>query len=268
MNYREAKLGYDATYMIQEFSSIQDFTSYLKTAPTSQLFQGVEHSKTNGFSFTGTNSFDEAMDLITKGWTIEAERLTQKLKLEKIEAPKTTRPTYDVVGYQASVPRYLQGVPTNMVTRKPEIRKQKIVKLYHDITYSFNVDKDKIEEEGVKVLKLVQALEAQGYRIELNVCFLAREGREIPTGLVKIKGAEERMSISKVAFPLVHPSMLRRLFFRFEECLPNLTNSMFSSCYGSPRGELIKQILPKNAFFVPNFINDVDAFVKYIASKC
>ena len=50
---------------------------------------------------------------------------------------------------------------------------------------------------------------------------------------VKIKGANERLNISKLSFPMVHPSMLRRLFFRFIEVHSEVTEG-FVGGYGRP----------------------------------
>src|SRR5699024_11437952 len=65
--------------------------------------------------------------------------------------------------------------------------------------------------------------------------------------------SNEKLNISKLAFPLVNPSMLRRLFFRFIEVYPNVTNS-FVCGYGRPAdSDEIRKIF-KNEYLLPNFI--------------
>jgi hypothetical protein len=71
---------------------------------------------------------------------------------------------------------------------------------------------------------------------------------------VRIKSATEKLNVSKIAFPLVHPSMLRRLFFRYIEVYPNVTKS-FVFGYGRPLNEELKKILGEKEIFLPNVIN-------------
>ena len=70
---------------------------------------------------------------------------------------------------------------------------------------------------------------------------------------VRIKSANEKMNISKLAFPLVHPSMLRRLFFRFIEVYPNVTKP-FTSGYGHPATSSELRNTFKGEYLLPNFI--------------
>lgn len=50
---------------------------------------------------------------------------------------------------------------------------------------------------------------------------------------VCVKAANQRVNISKMAFMLVHPSMLRRLMFRWIETYPEVTSG-FRHGYGRP----------------------------------
>ena len=59
-----------------------------------------------------------------------------------------------------------------------------------------------------------------------------------------------------MSFPLVHPSMLRRLLFRLDEVHPTITND-FVYAYGRPmlQSDVVKCF--KDDFVLPRFI-DVD----------
>jgi hypothetical protein len=48
-----------------------------------------------------------------------------------------------------------------------------------------------------------------------------------------VKNATEKLNLSKLAFPLVHPSMLRRLYLRWLEVFPGVPKS-FVGGYGHP----------------------------------
>ena len=78
---------------------------------------------------------------------------------------------------------------------------------------------------------------------------------------IRIKGADEKLNISKTAFPLIHPSMLRRLIFRFIEVYPDVTSN-FTSTYGMPISlDIFKQLY--NGTFLPKVIQmDIDKLRK------
>lgn len=125
-----------------------------------------------------------------------------------------------VQDYQAVVPLYLMGVPNNMVTKKMVPMKQKVITLNKSIDYNAGVSADDIMDESIKAMQIVKKLEAQGYRCNLNIVLGTSAGSKQFIIKVRIKSANEKLNISKLALPLVHPSMLRRLFFRFIEVYP------------------------------------------------
>ena len=104
-------------------------------------------------------------------------------------------------------------------------------------------------------MQFVKNLKAQGYRCNLNIVLGTTAGYPSKQFIVKvrIKSANEKLNVSKLAFPLVHPSMLRRLFFRFIEVYPNVTKS-FVSGYGSPATSNEMRNIFKGEYLLPNFI--------------
>lgn len=222
------------------YKSIQEFYNYLISTPINKSFRWEElKSVKNGYSFTGTESFDEAVDLLKNGYKEGSSKLQKRLKVEETKMALVTKrkTVYGVQGYQPCVPLYLNGVPTNMITTVNKPVKQKIVVLNKDISYNASFTKEEIEEESIKAFRIIRKLESQGYRCELNgVLGTSERFKSNPRAFacrVRIKSADERLNISKMAFPLIHPSMLRRLYFRFIEVYPEVTKS-FTSGYGSP----------------------------------
>lgn len=244
-----------------EYDSLKEFYDYLISTPFNQAFCWTKHSSVDGsYEFTKTKDFSEAVELFKSGWSDMATKLVQKLKVTetKMQPAMKPRTTLSVAGYQAIVPLYLQGVPNNMVNKKMVPIKQKVITLNKSINYNGGVSADQIIEESIKAMRIVKKLESQGYRCNLNIVLGTSAGGKQFVIKVKIKSANEKMNISKLAFPLVHPSMLRRLFFRFIEVYPNVTKS-FTSGYGAPAStEEIKQIF-KDEYVLPTFIKkDVD----------
>lgn len=238
------------------YDSLNDFYRYICDTPFNDAFRWARHSSVESDeSFTKTKSFDEAVDLMKNGWTDMAQKLNKKLtEVESELAPMTRRKSaYDVAGYQCSVPRYLNGIPTSMIRTVNTPAKQKVVNLVKSIDYSGATSIDTIVEESIKAMQIIKKLENQGYRVNLDIALgtFRKNGFIVR---VRVKNANERLNVSKLAFPLVHPSMLRRLMFRWIEVYPKITKD-FVSGYGSPAtSSQMREVLEKNEIFLPSVI--------------
>lgn len=245
---------------VVEFDSLQEFYKYICDTPFNEAFRWAEHSSVTGDKhWTKTENFEEAVNLFKSGWSDMASKLVQKLKVIESKTEPTMKPRnkLDVCGYQAVVPLYLQGVPNNMVNKKMVPVKQKVITLNKSLDYHGGTSSDKIIDESIKAMQIVKKLEAQGLRCNLNIVLgtSAGWGKDAKQFIIKvrIKSANEKMNISKLAFPLVHPSMLRRLFFRFIEVYPNVTKN-FVSGYGHPATSSEMRNIFKGEYLLPNFI--------------
>ena len=241
---------------VVEYNSLHEFYEYLIHTPFNDAFCWAKHSSVDGdYYFTKTRDFNEAVELFKNGWSDMATKLVQKLKVieSKTEPMMKPKNVLGVAGYQAIVPLYLQGIPNNMVTKKMTPVKQKVITLNKSIDYNGGVSADQIIEESIKAMQIVKKLEAQGYRCNLNIVLGSSEPDIKLYVKIKIKSANEKLNVSKLAFPLVHPSMLRRLFFRFIEVYPHVTKS-FVSGYGSPAKSSELREVFKGEYLLPNFI--------------
>lgn len=239
-----------------EFGSIQEFVEYLKKDVTDN-FKNVLGSENVDYKFAQTHSYEEAKNLLKNGWTQMTERLKTQLKAQtKMVPTMTSKNVLSVQGYQPVVPNYLMGLPNSMISKKVVPVKQKVVTLNKCVAYSWKIKADTIVNESVKALRLIQKLEANGYRINLNVLLFvrARNGQGFCIK-VRIKNSGEKLNISKLSFPLVHPSFLRRLYFRFVEVHPTIPECM-NVGYGLPLSPIeISNILKdSDEILLPQFI--------------
>lgn len=252
----------------KEYKSISEFLKYLEGTPTNP---GLQHSfllskKTTDISWYKTSNYEEAIKLLTGGWDEMAKQIEGKLQLSKKDfAVKTTRrSTYDVVGGNVSVPRLLQGVPTSMINQKIVAQKQKVITIVKHIGYLVDVSANEVIENSIKALQIVERIEASGIRVNLDVISPVDMHGQILTCRVRVKSANERLNISKVAFPMVHPSMLRRMIFRWREVESGLTkssiNSMRNGMYGCSIYDrnTVKSFLKKGEYYLHNFIGDIE----------
>lgn len=229
-----------------EFGSIHEFVDYITKTPLNDSFRwAILQSSASDRGWHGTRSFEEASDLLKYGWQDMSEKLITKLKAEgKMEPSYVSKIVYDVQGFQPIVPLYLQGIPTSMVSRKKVVVKQKVVTINKDISYPSRASVDTIMAESIKAFRIIKRLESQGYRVNLNVCLGTKRWPSSSSNCkneqyyvgIRVKSANEKLNVSKLAFPLVNPSMLRRIFFRFIEVYPSVSKSFVGS-YGYPAND-------------------------------
>ena len=256
-------------YTIQEFN-ITEFYKYITTQPENNVFKNTILSSIEGsYEFTKTISLNEALDLFLHGDVELTKQLTDKLHNININKNKNTvKQNFDIVGFQASVPRYLQGIPTNMINNKIVQKQTKIITIYKSISYPGIFTTNKIIENSLKALQIVQQLEAQGYRVNLNVLIGTHTSNQNIIAVVRIKSANERMAISKMAFCLAHPSMLRRLYFRYIETSPIITDTSFKYGYGMAIDEVVLEHVLKlynrttKVIYLPKTIENIENFIK------
>lgn len=258
------------TSYIREFNTLNEFEGYITNTPLNDTFRWKKLSSTDGsYSFTQTHNYEEATKLFKDGWNKMAQDLTKKLKViqNQVVDAQVQKVLYDVVGFQASVPRYLQGIPTSMVNKKRVPVKQRVITLNKDISYNCGITTEQIIETSVQTLQLIKKIEAQGIRVNLNLIWGVTAGDTKEVAKIRLKSANERLNISKLAFPLVHPSMLRRLCFRYLEVAPTVTNS-YSWGYGAPMdGSQLKQYC-KDEYVLPRLFDGNLASLGDLSNIC
>lgn len=209
------------------FESIHEVVQFLKNTKRTPFYQTAHSSdKISGWEtkFTGTRTFDEAMELLLHGWNQGAETLNTRLTTaNKQDAPiQVSRTIYDVAGYQACVPRYLQGIPTNMINRRIVTQKQKVVDVVRDIGYAGSIKAETMLNKGLEALNVVNTLEKQGTRCNLYVSAICKNdmfSKKLVNIQIRIKSSTQRLNVKQIAFPLAHPAFFRRIVFGLIERL-------------------------------------------------
>lgn len=242
-----------------EFDSLHDFKNYIMNTPINDAFKNERLSSNKSDSyFSKTSSFEEAINLFTDGWTSMSTEINNKLSVGHgaMVNERAMQRVLSVQGFQPVVPLYLSGVPQNMVSTRFKVMKKKVITIDKDVCYSAGVSSNRIVEESVKSLAIVKKLESQNYRVNLNIVFCPETYEKRFCFKIRIKSSNERLNVGKMSFPLVHPSMLRRLLFRLEEVHPTITSD-FVGWYGRPMSQSDVVKCFKDDFVLPRFI-DVD----------
>lgn len=215
---------------VHYFTSLSDFIDTVKNAPT---IVGRNNSSQDGdYDFCGTRTIAEAWELAERGDEKNLDKISSELTRRLYASPKA-QTTNSVVGHTPNVPLYLQGVPQNMVHRHQPIFQNKIVNVLVNTAVGAWTSRSEIEEKAISILSTIMNIEAQGYRVNLyKMIGSTSDGRQV-LGFIKLKDDRERINLKKMMFPMTHPSMQRRLDFRFRECFGK--NDVTHSGYGSQR---------------------------------
>lgn len=256
---------------ITEYNSVGEFVADINNKPNNSFFSDRRESQRTertGGNWYATEDYARANYLMVHGWDSAAEKMATKVKMTSTTSGvvRSSKPAYGVVGSQASVPRYLQGIPTNMISRQSTYSKQKVVTVTKGISYNCGWTAEQILAEAVKALQIIQSMENGGQRVRLNVLWAVSNGNYHTLCKVCVKQPDERLNISKMSYALAHPSMLRRHFFKWLET-DTFTAYDMGEFYGRPSTEDIKyQGMAENEYYVPEKIVDMNELIKQFQS--
>ena len=223
--------------LIDTFDNISELDKFLKDPKNYK--PGRENSSQSGNQwFTGTDNYEQAEELLKYGDVETFKFIKEKqreLKIDKIIGNVINKPkTFNnIVGYQPNVPLYLNRVPTNMIDSKKIKTDFKIINIYLDVCASARVEADEIRNAGTIYATVLDMLEKSGYRTNLYIGDVSELGNEKVMYALKIKTDREPLNLEKMAFPIAHPSMLRRIGFKYMEVCDSNQDFTYSG-YGRP----------------------------------
>ena len=246
---------------VTDFQNITELVHFIETNEVYPNFKNKAFgpdSISGDKRFTETENFEEAKDLLLHGWEHGTKEIKGRVEAKETGVNMKQKTVYDVAGYQCSVPRYLQGIPTNMINKKSVAQKNKVITINKNCSYRAMDSAETIRTESVKVLQLVNRLEKQGYRVNLNVIFGSEKQNTVVTK-VRIKSSSQKLNIKQTAFPLVHPSMLRRIIFAVWERSEECSYSGFEYGYGRVcNNYALSKTLNKGEYLIPNVLSETE----------
>ena len=115
-------------------------------------------------------------------------------------------------------------------------RNTKVLNIVYFIGASYDVDKKELAAAGAKLLNIINTLEAQGYRTNIFAarCIIPKiNGKTQKNSLlnlaVKIKDSGKHLNITKIAYPVAHPSFFRRHCFAWADRVCKNVTDTYSS---------------------------------------
>lgn len=214
-------------FKYEHFNTIYDFNNAIKTRAVNSDFAGKESSRLKDDSgWFGTGTWDEAQELLEKGWNVKVEQMKSELeKFSRDVDVQRRKQIKSVAGYAPCVPNAIRGVPKSMLSSKPVQRKEsrRTLRIVMNNTAIGNVGADELMKSGMTMLKLALLLEKSGVKTRIDVVpkmSFSRDEKNVCYGCsVTIKDYRQPFNLSKMSYPLAHASFFRRHGFRYLETM-------------------------------------------------
>lgn len=238
----------------KDFNSWNEFVDHCENGNT-DMAQNERQSRTmppdDLYDFAQVRSFKETLDLARNGWPEglkKAKELSSSLfdhissKIERVDVK------HDIEGHSIDIARFVDGEPEAWLKFENVIQESesghKLIRITFNFSVSGAVSKETIIRKGAAIVALIELLEYAGHRVELTLAmgtaesWSGRYGNPIVQLYTKIKDFDQNVDMSKLAYVLCHPSVLRSLYFSFAETMPDvyrrLTGVHRGGGYGSP----------------------------------
>lgn len=235
------------------FDSVQEFSQTIKGREENGTFSNyrqLSQSETCGRdSFYKTRNFSEADGLLLDGDKKTAKLIKGEISnLRAKGAPGAENRRTMRRGPAGAVPcvaAYLSGDPKSMFRPETVKRAANVVNVIFNVASPGHVSANDILGVSVQALNFVTYMETKlKIRCELYAARCVKSNDKIFLLLVKVKDAGAPLNIQKVAYPLCHPSFLRRHGFSWFE-KTDVPGRWLDSHYGYST-DVCPEMLPKN----------------------
>lgn len=208
--------------------SIPVLIDVVKSREHNVAFKNRYASNDEDFEFTATKTYEEAVELLLKGWPTILPELENQINtnIYNYNISKKSTLHNSVVGYCPNVPNALMNLPNSMFFRELDKVENKTLHIVYCNSVGCTESTKNIIRAGSILLSAIKILELQKISVRLDLCFysgIERTYRQCICNLIKMKDYDEQLDLLKLSFPLAHPSMLRRIGFASAETIPGPT---------------------------------------------
>lgn len=223
----------------ETFQSISSLINTVKNREVNSVFENTQSSldKSKYYQdFTGTKNYEEAENLALTGdyeSYKKIEKISGALKVKNCADSYKKTIEKNVCGFAPNVPLYIiGGTPKNMYNIVQKKVKSNVINITIDNAGCGSYNSNDLAKAATKVFSVISELEKRNYRINLYIFNSTYADNEIMEIKVKIKDSGSPFNRLRCAFPIVNPSFLRRLIFRWKETIPVKINRQWCYCHG------------------------------------
>lgn len=246
----------------EHFKSISEMMDVLKKRPNNEHMKGCDSSSQKGSKdWYGTSSFEEAVELMQTGYKDVLPKIKEGLNKSTKALSKhfakseMRRPRNLPIGFIPNVPNAILNLPDSMIDIKLTPQKRKTLTITYVMAGNCGCRADMWIKAGISLLTAIKIIERQGISVKIDASFYCGTGDgETAMGSVTVKHFGQPLDLQKLCFPLVHPSMFRRIGFKFLETTPIITKDGFAWGYGrgfdSDEEEIKKELETPNSYIL------------------
>lgn len=208
-------------YKLRQFKTVREVEEQLRL-PIGDCWRGKREPPTDekirsNKEWYGFSSQEEAFKAYFGGWYDES--MLGRLRVRK---PVTRNDrlrchtTFDVKGVYPDVSRFMLGLPDNMVEEVFVRKKSKIVKIIYCPNAHCGTSSEEFLKALANIVKLVQTLEMNGYRVDLNIYhyFYDSHGRgKVLSFLLPVKDPDRALNLKRCMFGMGHTACFRIIGF-------------------------------------------------------
>jgi|RhiMethySRZTD1v2_1073278.scaffolds.fasta_scaffold256874_2 hypothetical protein len=201
--------------------------------------------------FSKVNKYSDALELMRSGYKDPLKKIKKAVvKIGRNEGYKKSQRVKSVVGSSPHIQNAILGLPKSMISRKRPVKKSKTIHLTYSFCAAAAVSPNQMIKGGINFISLVNSLEKQGIRVKIDVIFVSMVQKSATGFSVTVKEYGQSLNLLKLAFPLVHPAMLRRLSLRYLETAPGLKDNEYLYGYGAPLSSRMNDDIVKETRFL------------------
>lgn len=201
--------------------------------------------------FYGTPDREAAFDLARHGWA-EGRKLLSKACAQMPRASARVRVVeWDVAGAYPDPVRASAGAPDCMVTGGDTVEcPTQIIRVVVSLATPWTTSLGEYINRGAAILSAIEAAEINGYPVQVEAEETVLYQDRGFSGSIVLKHAGHPSDLDSLAFFLIHPSALRRVFFSLLETEHDLLHMQIG--YGIPMSQPLSLRQPGD-IYLPNF---------------
>ena len=238
----------------ENFKTLDQFLEASRTRPLNAVFAPMadrlsskrDESHKGKDYWSGTATLEDAENVMESGYRDPLEKMKKAIlsigQKDNFVKPRTRN---DFVGFAPNVPNYLMNVPQSMINRDRIAPKTNTIHLTYSICTASTTKPQDMVKGGIMFISLVNSLEKQGYRVKIDIMFSTVSNGTTASVNINLKQYGQATNLLKLAFPLVHPAMLRRFAFKWLETTPELKEQSFTHGYGTPLNFVVNDNLER-----------------------
>jgi hypothetical protein len=207
--------------------------------------------RTDNPGFHGTPDWSTAARLATSGWPEGRSMLRKAVAVMPKAAHRDRVIQWDLAGAFPDAARASAGAPDCMMDDHPtDMKPTQSVRVIVSMATPWTTGLDEFVNRGAAILSAAESAEAAGYRVEVVAEETAINLNDGVSLSILLKAAGQPADRDSLAFFLIHPSSLRRIFFALLETEPTLEHFCYG--YGMPSGQPA-ELRPPGAIYLPSF---------------